>query len=211
LIGDSNVGKSSLLLRFCVRHKQDDHFSESYISTIGVDFVSSRQRFKNLNVKSRVSKLQIVRARQWDTAGQERFRTITTAYYRNSDGVIIVFDKTSRVSFEHVTEWLEEVRRHATNPKVLIIGNKSDKTDECEVSMETAHSFATEHGVMYIETSALNAQGVEEAFTLLVNQLVLHRKPSEGLAGVSLASKVQRSGTDRECCGRSLRSMVRNK
>jgi small GTP-binding protein len=150
--------------------------------------------------------VQIVRARQWDTAGSERFRAITTAYYRNSDGVIIVFDKTSRVSFEHVTQWLEHVRTHATNPKVLIVGNKSDKTDECEVSMETAHSFATEHGVMYIETSALNAQGVEEAFILLVEQLVLRRRPSEPVAGVSLASKAQRS--DQECCGRSLRSIV---
>eukprot|EP00359_Climacostomum_virens_P011493 CAMPEP_0204901778 /NCGR_PEP_ID=MMETSP1397-20131031/3279_1 /ASSEMBLY_ACC=CAM_ASM_000891 /TAXON_ID=49980 /ORGANISM="Climacostomum Climacostomum virens, Strain Stock W-24" /LENGTH=209 /DNA_ID=CAMNT_0052070183 /DNA_START=48 /DNA_END=677 /DNA_ORIENTATION=- len=191
LIGDSNVGKSSLLLRFC-----DDNFSESYISTIGVDF-----RFKTLGSKGKRSKLQI-----WDTAGQERFRTITTAYYRNSDGVIIVFDKTSKSSFENVPEWLEEVRKHADNPTVLLVGNKCDRVEESEISFETASTFATDHGIMYIETSALNSKGVEEAFTCLVDQLAIRKQPVQQASGVSLSSKVLR--TDRSCCGRSLRNMI---
>ena len=84
LIGDSGVGKSCLLLRFA-----DDQFTESYITTIGVDF-----RFKTISVGGKTVKLQI-----WDTAGQERFRTITSAYYRGADGIVIVYDSSDRDSF----------------------------------------------------------------------------------------------------------------
>ena len=98
LIGDSGVGKSSLLLRFA-----DDSFSENYISTIGVDF-----RFKTLAVDGKAVKLQI-----WDTAGQERFKTITGAYYRGADGIMMVFDKTNQDSFKHIPQWMEEIVKYA--------------------------------------------------------------------------------------------------
>lgn len=87
LIGDSGVGKSSLLLRFA-----DDKFSETFISTIGVDF-----RFKTCLINNRRVKFQI-----WDTAGQERFRTVTSAYYRGADGALIVFDLSDKSSFDHL-------------------------------------------------------------------------------------------------------------
>lgn len=87
LIGDSCVGKSCLLLRFA-----DDSFTDSYISTIGVDF-----RFRTVQIGDLRVKLQI-----WDTAGQERFRTITSAYYRGADGIIMVYDVTRKESFDHV-------------------------------------------------------------------------------------------------------------
>ena len=93
LIGDSGVGKSCLLLRFA-----DDSFTDSYISTIGVDF-----RFRTVTIDKKTVKLQI-----WDTAGQERFRTITSAYYRGAHGIIMVYDVTSEESFEHVEEWLSK-------------------------------------------------------------------------------------------------------
>ncbi len=97
LIGDSSCGKSSLLLRFA-----NKTFSDSYISTIGVDF-----SFRTVKVDGKVVKLQI-----WDTAGQERFRTITSAYYRGADGIIVVYEITSKASFNHVDDWLSEVRSH---------------------------------------------------------------------------------------------------
>ena len=94
LLGDSSVGKSCILVRFA-----DDDFFENYISTIGVDF-----RFKSLQMQEKKIKLQI-----WDTAGQERFRTITNAYYRGADGIILVFDLCKRSSFLSLKDWLIEV------------------------------------------------------------------------------------------------------
>jgi Ras-related protein Rab-1A len=112
LIGDSGVGKSCLLLRFA-----DDTFTESFISTIGVDF-----RFRTLTVDEQSVKLQI-----WDTAGQERFRTITSAYYRGADGIILVYDKTKRKSFDSVENWITEVDKYASENTVkILLGNKAD-------------------------------------------------------------------------------------
>lgn len=116
LIGDTGVGKSCLLLRFA-----DDSFTENYISTIGVDF-----RFRTVKVDKKTVKLQI-----WDTAGQERFRTITSAYYRGADGIIMVYDVTSEESFNHINDWFIEVNRYAAeNTCKLLVGNKIDLADK---------------------------------------------------------------------------------
>ena len=116
IIGNSSVGKSSVLLRF-----SDDQFSESYLTTIGVDF-----RFKTLNIDGRRVKLQI-----WDTAGQERFRTITNAYYKGADGIVLVYDITNLPSFEDIERfWLNEVESYAEKDvELLLLGNKSDLSD----------------------------------------------------------------------------------
>src|SRR5574343_503775 len=129
LVGDSGVGKSCLLLRFA-----DDTFSESYISTIGVDF-----RFKTLSIDGQIVKLQI-----WDTAGQERFKTITSAYYRGADGVILVFDKTSLESFQNVSMWYEEINKYSENSIRMIVGNKDDAKEMIQVEYEQALKFATD-------------------------------------------------------------------
>mmetsp|Transcript_29843 Transcript_29843/g.30278 ORF Transcript_29843/g.30278 Transcript_29843/m.30278 type:complete len:206 (+) Transcript_29843:133-750(+) len=161
LIGDSGVGKSCLLLRFA-----DDAFTESYISTIGVDF-----RFRTVKVEKKTVKLQI-----WDTAGQERFRTITSAYYRGADGIIMVYDVTNQESFEHVNDWLSEVNRYASEGTCkLLVGNKSDKGDKV-VSSEKARAFADSLGIPFLETSAKNASNVEEAFLTMTAELIKMRE-----------------------------------
>jgi len=112
LIGDTGVGKSCILLRFA-----DDTYTENHISTIGVDF-----RFRTVKVDKKTVKLQI-----WDTAGQERYRTITSAYYRGADGIVIVYDVTVEESFNHIKDWLTEVNRYASETtSKLLIGNKVD-------------------------------------------------------------------------------------
>eukprot|EP00606_Chrysophyceae_sp_TOSAG23-5_P001093 GSChrysophyteH2.ASY1.ANO1.507.1 assembled CDS len=130
LIGDSGVGKSSLLHRFA-----DDIYTDSYISTIGVDF-----KIKTMVVEDKVVKLQI-----WDTAGQERFRTITSSYYRGAHGIII-----DRYASENVDK--------------LLVGNKCDLEDSRQVSKEMAQEFATTLKVNCIETSAKDASHVDDAF-----------------------------------------------
>jgi len=161
LIGDTGVGKSCLLLRFA-----DDNFTESYISTIGVDF-----RFRTVRIGNKTVKLQI-----WDTAGQERFRTITSAYYRGADGIIMVYDVTNRNSFNHVRDWLKEVDEYANEDTCkLLIGNKDDCPDKV-VDSGTGQNFAEELGIPFIETSARTAQNVETAFTRMAEQLIRQRE-----------------------------------
>jgi len=158
LIGDSGVGKSCLLLRFA-----DDSFTDSYISTIGVDF-----RFRTVNIENKTVKLQI-----WDTAGQERFRTITSAYYRGAHGIIMVYDVTNYESFEHVEEWLNEVNRHASESTLkLLVGNKADLNDDKKVDTDEAKKFADGLSISFLETSAKNATNVEAAFLTMAKQLI---------------------------------------
>ena len=128
LIGDSGVGKSCLLLRFA-----DDTYTESYISTIGVDF-----KIRTIELDGKCIKLQI-----WDTAGQERFRTITSSYYRGAHGIIIVYDITDEDSYNNVKQWLNEIDRYASE-KVdkLLVGNKADLSDKRKVDAETAKEYA---------------------------------------------------------------------
>jgi len=180
LIGDSGVGKSCLLLRFA-----DDNFTDSYISTIGVDF-----RFRTITVDKKTVKLQI-----WDTAGQERFRTITSAYYRGADGIIMVYDVTSSESFDHVEEWLSEVDRYANeNTAKLLLGNKADLIDEKQVSEETAQKFADKLGIPFLETSAKTASNVDAAFLTMAKRLIKAREELAGSTGAKPGSSVDRNG-----------------
>lgn len=170
LIGDSGVGKSCLLLRFA-----DDSFNESYITTIGVDF-----RFRTVEIDGHTVKLQIVGLRQWDTAGQERFRTITSAYYRGCDGVMVVYDKTNRLSFEHVHDWVEELQLYdQTTALAMLVGNKSDRPEV--VTLSEAQRKADSLSMPYIETSAKSAYQVDTAF-LQLGRLLIQKREVEGLS-----------------------------
>jgi len=199
LIGDSGVGKSCLLLRFA-----DDNFTDSYISTIGVDF-----RFRTITIDKKTVKLQI-----WDTAGQERFRTITSAYYRGADGIIMVYDVTSAESFDHVEEWLSEVDRYANeNTAKLLIGNKADLIDEKQVSEETAQKFADKLGIPFLETSAKTATNVDQAFLTMAKELIKAREQSaqngsssskgkgnSGNNGIIVKPTDPKTNGGKECC-----------
>jgi small GTP-binding protein len=111
-------------------------------------------------------------APQWDTAGQERFRVIATSYYRGADGIIVVYDITDHETFENVKQWLGEIEKHGTEGvKTLLVGNKCDLEEKRAVSYEEAKAFADERGMPFIETSAKDDQGVEEAFVELARQI----------------------------------------
>mmetsp|Transcript_31006 Transcript_31006/g.49797 ORF Transcript_31006/g.49797 Transcript_31006/m.49797 type:complete len:214 (-) Transcript_31006:45-686(-) len=150
LVGDSGVGKSSVMVRF-----SDDTYDDSFITTIGVDF-----KLRTVELDNKVIKLQI-----WDTAGQERFRTITTSYYRGAHGIIIVYDITDKDSFDNIRQWLYEIDRYASeNVSKLIIGNKTDLAHKRVVSYDEAKSFADDYGIQYLETSAKSNQNIDQTF-----------------------------------------------
>jgi len=157
LIGDSGVGKSCLLLRFA-----DDTYTESYISTIGVDF-----KIRTIELEGKTVKLQI-----WDTAGQERFRTITSSYYRGAHGIIVVYDVTDNDTFTNVKQWLQEIDRYASEGvNKLLVGNKSDLTSKKVVEYTVAKEFADQLSIPFLETSAKNATNVEQAFLTMAKQI----------------------------------------
>jgi Ras-related protein Rab-1A len=194
LIGDSGVGKSCILLRFA-----DDSFTESYITTIGVDF-----RFRTINVEGKNVKLQI-----WDTAGQERFRTITSAYYRGADAIVLVYDSTDRESFEHVDSWLQEVNKYSNDNTIkVLIGNKSDRTDDRKITTEEGKSKADSSGLLFIETSAKDATHIEDAFLMVSRQLVHVRERMEAAAsalssggqGMQLSASSAIDSISSSCC-----------
>jgi len=158
LIGNSSVGKSSLLVRFV-----DDIWEENFVPTIGVDF-----KLKTLDVNGKKVKLQI-----WDTAGQERFKNITASYYRGGNGVLVVYDITDRDSFTNLTSWLIEIEKNANkNVFKLFIGNKNDLESERKVTFNEGKEFADSNGMKFIETSAKTADKVYEAFELLTKEII---------------------------------------
>ncbi|KAK6295734.1 hypothetical protein J4Q44_G00334470 [Coregonus suidteri] len=169
LIGDSGVGKSCLLLRFA-----DDTYTESYISTIGVDF-----KIRTIEMDGKTVKLQI-----WDTAGQERFRTITSSYYRGAHGIIIVYDVTDQESFNNVKQWLEEIDRYACeNVSKLLVGNKCDLVSKKVVDYATGQEFALSLKIPFLETSAKNADNVEKSFLTMASE-IQKRVGSDGVQNV---------------------------
>ena len=158
IVGRSAVGKSSLLLRFT-----DDKFIKDYMATIGVDF-----KFRSLKINNEVFKLTI-----WDTAGQEKYQTITKTFYKDAHAIVLVFDMTSKASFEEAKHvWLEESKKHAEpNVVYLLIGNKSDLVGKEEVSLEEVEKFTHKEGILYFQCSAKTGNNVETAFFELTKQI----------------------------------------
>mmetsp|Transcript_7696 Transcript_7696/g.22681 ORF Transcript_7696/g.22681 Transcript_7696/m.22681 type:complete len:201 (-) Transcript_7696:51-653(-) len=186
LIGDSGVGKSCLLLRFA-----DDTYTESYISTIGVDF-----KIRTIELDGKTIKLQI-----WDTAGQEQFRTITRSYFRGAQGIVLVYDITDRRTFSSVRSWMAQITDHA-DQKVnkVLVGNKCDNAAARAVSTEEGAALAAEYGVKFLEASAKANVNVTPAFTAIAQQ-VIDRTPkpaSERKATHKLSSSRSRRG-DKAC------------
>ena len=150
IIGDAAVGKSNLLLRYV--HGQ---FKPEYQLTIGVEFGA-----KNIEIGSKIFRIQI-----WDTAGQENFRSITRAYYKNSVCALVVYDISSRDSFNNVMSWIEDCRNQS--PKtifIVLVGNKCDLEDKRQVTYEEGKDLADKNELLFFESSAKDGINVDDIF-----------------------------------------------
>ena len=166
LLGDSGVGKSSLLLRY-TKHE----FNVDMRSTIGVEFALKYLKIDNFQLKVQI----------WDTAGMERYRSITSAYYKGAKGVIIVYDICREKSFENVDKWIEDFKSKADEDAViLLIGNKNDLDDKREVNKEEAELKAQKNKFAFMETSAKDNNNVDKAFETLFKEIVKNYKDKNG-------------------------------
>lgn len=176
LLGDSAVGKSSLLMRFT-----DDKFEKNFVITIGVDF-----RMKTIKRGEKSLRIQV-----WDTAGQERFRTITPAYYRSAMGVVMCYDITDENTFNNIEYWLTNLEQHGNaDVQKILIGNKSDLEEQRKVPKERAFELAAKHKMQFYETSAMTGDGVEDAFDYIADLVVEARykdvPPAQGKNAVEV-------------------------
>lgn len=160
MVGDSNVGKSRLLLRFA-----EDNFPSSFITTVGIDY-----KVKTVYAEGKNIKMQI-----WDTAGQERFKTITQTYYRGAAGIFLVFACNDRDSFNNITTWVQEVDRNAREDACkILVGNNCDFPNR-DVSRDEARAVAESFGLEYVEVSDTDKIAVDEMFYLMAQRIVQRR------------------------------------
>ncbi|MBN3324001.1 RB27A protein, partial [Atractosteus spatula] len=193
-LGDSGVGKTSFLYQYT-----DGKFNSKFITTVGIDFREKRVVYKSNGADGIAGRGQRIHIQLWDTAGQERFRSLTTAFFRDAMGFLLLFDLTNEQSFLNVRNWMSQLQMHAycENPDIVLCGNKCDLEDQRAVKAEEAQELAEKYGyvlillhvcnaaenhstvlcsfwnrIPYFETSAANGQNVGRAVEVLLDLIM---------------------------------------
>ena len=188
-LGDSMVGKTSIVLRFV-----DNIFFDQTKSTIGVDFKTKIIKFGNKYIKIKV----------WDTAGQERFRTITRQYYKNAEGMILIFDVKEKKTFDQVGDWVTSIMENKQkDAKVILVGNKID-CEERVITKEQGEELAQKYQLPYYETSASTGQNVQKIFEALAEEILksqyLIEHDGNKIILKEMGKNEEEINTKKECC-----------
>ena len=191
-LGENGVGKTSILIRFI-----ENKFFKDYRATIGIDF-----KTKILNINNKEIKLKI-----WDSAGQERFRNLTTQYYKKVDGIVFVYDVTEKNSYETIRDWIEQIISNKNQEIGLVLfGNKCD-LEKRVITKEMGDKLAEQFKINYFETSALNGQGIKEAFESLTINIMKKKgvwevnNKTEGIAlNKDKKKKIEKNCINCICC-----------
>ena len=192
IVGDSSVGKTNLVKRF-----MNNTFIKDSKATVGVEFMS-----KTFIVNKKVFKVEL-----WDTAGQERYKAITAAYYKGAKGAMIVYDVTSKSTFDNVDKWCNELRmKGSNNINIIMIGNKTDLKDNIVITADMSQEKGKFLQIPVMETSALDSSNVKEAFYLLIQEMYssfINKEKSNSKSdsieeGVSLDA--QKKENKKGCC-----------
>ena len=164
IIGDGSVGKTSILRRFI-----QNTFSSNYISTMGIDFYT-----KDIILDQKKIHLKI-----WDTAGQERYRSLTRGFFKNGQGILIVYAINNKESFNGLNYWIDSIKNNSNldnkNLPAIILGNKIDLQHR-EVSKEDAENFAKINNYDYYEVSAKTGEGIDESIKILIQKVMAINK-----------------------------------
>lgn len=165
LLGDASVGKSCAVVRFA-----KNEFHENQEPTIGAAFMTQSVEFDDYTVKYEI----------WDTAGQERFRSLAPMYYRGASAAVIVYDLTSRESFEAAKSWISELQLYRNADLVLaLVGNKLDMGAERQVETSLGRSYAEANNAIFMETSAKTGTNIRELFEEIAKRLPKHRQEQD--------------------------------
>ena len=196
ILGDSSVGKTTLLLKYV-----DGYYSTVYVATIGVEYKTKKVNINGINLN-----LQI-----WDTAGQERFRGVTNNFIKGADGIIYAYDITKKSSFDSLKNWITQAEDSSRGFKKIIVGNKADLEEQREVSKESLKHYCENKNIQGIEASAKIGKNVNECFELIA-KLIIEGKTEEQLIekfsfegrnrGKSIISKetFKKKTVKKKCC-----------
>ena len=191
LVGDAGVGKTSLIIKYA-----DKDFPENYRTTIGIDF-----KIKTINRKGYKIKMQIL-----DTAGQERFRSIAKSYFKNIDGIFLVFDLTDQSSYDNLKSWIKDIQEEADNSeelKIILLGNKSDLKHQ---KLKEENEVKNEFEYPYFETSARKGTNVIKAFEEMIDLIIKDKTEEEIIRkyckeyNKNKLNNKKKNGHDVKCC-----------
>ena len=162
ILGDSTVGKTAFIVRFC-----EGKFEEDSLTTIGLD-----SKVKFISRQDKKIQLQI-----WDTAGQERFRSLSKSWYKGADGILLMYDISNYDSFKHIKNWINDIKTNISIPfeklALIVIGHKSDLPDEKrKVDKNDIQTFENSHGIKIIEASAKIDKNVNESMIALIDKML---------------------------------------
>ena len=192
ILGDSSVGKTSLLLKYA-----DGYFPTIYVATIGVEY-----KIKTININGLNINLQI-----WDTAGQERFRGITQNFMKGADGIMYVYDITQKSTFDNLKNWIRQSEESTEGFKKIIIGNKCDLEIDRDVNKETLKKFCDTKQLTGMEVSAKLGTKVTDAFEYLAKLIIGEKSKDEIIKTYTesgrergLTITKEKKGKKRKCC-----------
>ncbi|NVM37198.1 MAG: GTP-binding protein [Candidatus Lokiarchaeota archaeon] len=158
LLGEANVGKTSLVYRFI-----ENKFRENYKSTLGVNLLK-----KDIAIEGYGD----VSAQIWDLGGQESFKSLRKLYLEGANGALLVYDMTSKKTYEKLDEWIQSFRDARDNAPIILIGNKSDLEKQIKITERQSREYANTNNLGMIITSAKTGQNVEDAFTELTKRIL---------------------------------------
>ena len=185
ILGNSEVGKTSFLIRFT-----KNKFDETYLATIGIDY-----KYRIINIENKLYKLTF-----YDTAGEERYKSIPKNHIKNVQGIILMYDITNKKSFDSIIDWISDVKEiKGENFPMILVGNKIDLNESREVTEEMGYELAEKNQIEFFETSNKDGTNIQEAGLEIVYKILSETKVNN--------SRIERIGTantnnctSRKCC-----------